>query len=99
MDLITGDVTGPAADRDGFRNESTKVVARFTPSSWERSGDVVTVRTTLTAARDMYLRVRGTSGADLEPSMDEIGEDPWSDLWFYSNPVFIHVPGAPPDRR
>ena len=25
--------------------------------------------------------------ANCEP--DELGEDPWSDLWFYSNPVFV----------
>ena len=37
-----------------------------------------------------YLRVRGTNVAtELEPEPDELGEDPWADLWFYSNPVFI----------
>ena len=23
--------------------------------------------------------------------MDERGENPWSELWFYSNPIFIEV--------
>ena len=23
---------------------------------------------------------------DAEPPMDVVGEDPWADLWFYSNP-------------
>jgi hypothetical protein len=27
----------------------------------------------------------------LEPEVDPPGEDPWSDLWFYSNPIFIEV--------
>jgi len=52
----------------------------------------VTVRTVLrTVDRDIYIRVRGTSGDDAEPVMDTVGEDPWADLWFYSNPVFIDV--------
>jgi len=33
--------------------------------------------------------VRGTNGAELEPA----GEDPWSDLRFYANPVFITPQG------
>ena len=41
--------------------------------------------------RDVYIRVRGTSTEDSEPPMDEPGEDPWGDLWFYSNPIFIEV--------
>ena len=27
----------------------------------------------------------------LEPAMDPPGENPWTDLWFYSNPIFIEV--------
>ena len=27
----------------------------------------------------------------LEPAPDEPGENPWHDLWFYSNPIFIEV--------
>ena len=38
-----------------------------------------------------YLRVRGTNGKELEPKPDPLGEDPWSDLWFYSNPIFISI--------
>jgi hypothetical protein len=37
-----------------------------------------------------YIRVRGTSGAELEPAPDPDGEDPWSDLWFYANPIFLN---------
>lgn len=36
-----------------------------------------------------YLRVRGTSTQELEPLPDPVGEDPWADLWFYSNPIFF----------
>ena len=38
---------------------------------------------------DCYLRVRGTNTGELEPEPDPRGEDPWKDLWFYSNPIFI----------
>ena len=39
-----------------------------------------------------YFRVRGTnSAAQLEPELDPRGENPWSDLWFYSNPVFVEI--------
>jgi hypothetical protein len=32
-----------------------------------------------------------TSTMELEPSMDPPGEDPWSDLWVYSNPIFLEI--------
>ena len=68
------------------------MLERFTSSSWVREGESITIRTTLPQIEtDMYVRVRGTSGNDLEPLMDIPGEDPWSDLWFYSNPVFVQV--------
>jgi hypothetical protein len=31
--------------------------------------------------------VCGTNTEELEPALDPRGEDPWTDLWFYSNPV------------
>ena len=39
----------------------------------------------------LYLRVRGTSSDELEPTADPKGEDPWSDLWFYADPIFVTV--------
>ena len=39
----------------------------------------------------MYLRIRGTNTDELEPLRDTVDENPWNDLWFYSNPVFIRV--------
>jgi hypothetical protein len=67
-------------------------MARFTAKEWKRDGDMYTIRTTLPKlARDVYVRIRGTNGAELEPSIDAPGENPWRDLWFYSNPVFIEV--------
>ncbi|HSG09735.1 MAG TPA: hypothetical protein VLA36_15340 [Longimicrobiales bacterium] len=92
VDVISGDVTGPVADRSTDTNPSTRVMARYGPSEWERDGAyrVVTYRLA-NVASDRYVRVRGTNGAEMEPLPDPRGEDPWSDLWFYSNPIFIHV--------
>ncbi len=91
IDLIVGDVTGPNPDRKADANPSTRVVKRFYPADFKREGEIITARFTLKADRNAYVRVRGTGGDELEPSPDPKGEDPWSDLWFYTNPVFISV--------
>lgn len=92
IDVITGDVRGRVANRNGDTNDTAKVVARFSADRWRVAHGVTTITTTLPAVtRDMYVRVRGTNTSDLEPPMDPPGEDPWSDLWMYSNPVFIDV--------
>lgn len=92
VDLIAGDVRAPGVNRNGDVNDSAKVVGRFTAATWTTAGGVTTVRTTIPTVRGaMYLRVRGTNTAELEPSMDPPGENPWSDLWMYSNPVFVEI--------
>jgi hypothetical protein len=92
VDLIVGDVQGVAADPNLDRNPTTRVLARFVDKQWKRDGDSYTITTTLpNADRNFYLRIRGTSTQDLEPPMDTIGENPWEDLWFYSNPIFIEA--------
>jgi hypothetical protein len=93
VDLIVGEITGPVEDRNADRNETTRVVQRFVRSDWTKRGDVYTATTTLPpSSRSRYIRVRGTNTADLEPTMDGPGADPWQTLWFYSNPVFISSP-------
>lgn len=95
VDLIVGEVRGPVSDRNGDRNDTTRVVARFDARQWTRKGEMYRISTTLPhVERNLYVRVRGTSTDDLEPPMDVPGENPWSDLWFYSNPVFIDVTAA-----
>jgi hypothetical protein len=92
VDLITGEIRGLVSNRNLNENETAKVVARFTPRDWTSNGDVYSMSTTLSNVnRNMYLRVRGTSTTDAEPPMDIRGENPWSDLWFYSNPVFVEM--------
>jgi hypothetical protein len=95
VDLITGAVTGPVADRTTDTNPTTAVAARFSPAEWDRDGEMLEMSFVLEAvATDSYLRVRGTNGDELEPELDPRGEDPWSDLWFYTNPIFIEVDGG-----
>lgn len=89
VDIITGDITGPAKDRDIDRNPSAKVVGRYGTSDFRRDGRQLVVRHRVRDAdRDFYVRVRGTSTDEMEPVADGL-ESPWDDLWFYSNPVFV----------
>lgn len=63
---------------------------RLTSSNWTCRGEACTVTTRRPGeARSQYVRLRGTSIPDNEPQMDTAGENPWDDLWFYSNPILI----------
>ncbi|MFC7164417.1 histidinol-phosphatase, partial [Aquipuribacter hungaricus] len=98
VDLIAGPITGPVADQDTMTAPGTRVVQSWEVSARQRDAGVAEF--TYRFNRDespLYLRVRGTDGnrasggpSGLEPEQDVIGDaDPWTDLWFYSNPVFI----------
>lgn len=90
VDLIVGEILGRAADRDSDSNPTTRVVLRAGEGEWRADGEFREATHTLRDVRQpMYLRVRGTSGTEAEPQPDVRGEDPWDDLWFYSNPVFV----------
>jgi hypothetical protein len=90
VDVITGAVRGPLIDKHASTNETTRVVARYGPQSWRREGEDIVIESVVSpVAPRMYVRVRGTNTMDLEPRLDALGEDPWSDVWFYSNPIFI----------
>lgn len=92
VDLIRGRVSGRGSDRGMDTNRSTNVAGRFTPDQWRRDGEYLSFDYTIKSlARDEYIRVRGTNGPDLEPKPDAEGESPWTDLWFYSNPIFLRV--------
>ncbi len=92
IDLIQGDVMGPAADPHLDSNPTTRIVRSFAPGAWVREGERLSMTYVLKDVRGpSYIRVRGTNGSELEPQPDPLGEDPWSDLWFYANPVFISV--------
>lgn len=94
VDLIRGDVNGPVADRSSDSNASTRVEKRFGSSDWVCEGERLSMAFTLkNVTRSGYVRVRGTNGDELEPGSDTVGENPWNDLWFYANPIFIEVEG------
>jgi hypothetical protein len=94
VDVIVGEVRARSEDLTVDQNPTTRVVARFTEKEWTHNADTNTITMTLpNADRNIYLRVRGTNTQDLEPPMDTQGESPWTDLWFYSNPVFVEVGG------
>jgi PHP domain len=101
VDVIRGAVTGPVDDRDTFTTPGTRVVQAFEVDA-EESGRV-SFRYSLGRVDDpFYIRIRGTDGrrvapgllgAEVDPhgpAMDVVGDaDPWNDLWFYTNPIFV----------
>ncbi|MDW4908405.1 PHP domain-containing protein [Streptomyces sp. ADMS] len=100
VDVIQGDVTGPVADQDTFTAPTARVVR-----SYEVNQSTGTVRLTYDLGRvdrPVYVRLRGSDGnrsaagamgAAVDPAgpaIDVVGDaDPWRDLWFYSNPVWV----------
>ncbi|GAA4713502.1 twin-arginine translocation signal domain-containing protein [Phytohabitans rumicis] len=100
VDVIAGTVTGPVTDRDTFTAPNTKVV-----KSYEVSGGTGRVSFTYSFGhvdQPFYVRVRGTDGKrsapglmgaavdPAGPAMDVLGDaDPWQDLWFYGNPIWV----------
>ncbi len=92
VDLIMGEITGPVEDRDSDTNPTTKVIARFTADDWVTDGEYKVITYTIPeVGTDSYIRIRGTNSEELEPEEDPVGESPWTELWFYSNPVFIEL--------
>jgi hypothetical protein len=94
VDLIGGPQTGAASDRDAMSAPGTAVLR-----SWEidRQHGVIVLSYRIPRVQgSMYLRLRGTDGSvsapgSIEPRLDPVPMDPWTDLWFYSNPIFIDV--------
>ncbi|MFF3818266.1 PHP domain-containing protein [Streptomyces bluensis] len=100
VDVIQGDMTGPVADKDTFTAPTAKVV-----KSYDVDQATGTVRLTYQLGRvdrPLYVRLRGSDGnrsavgamgAAVDPAgpaLDVVGDaDPWRDLWFYSNPVWV----------
>lgn len=93
VDLISGDITGPTKDRDSFAAPAA-VVKSFDIK--QRSGEVTLSYTFSSVKTSFYVRIRGTDGrfsapGTIEPRLDPVPIDPWTDLWFYANPIFVNV--------
>ena len=92
VDLIRGHYFEAKSEADRNMNPSAEIIRRFSADDWSREGEFLTMTMQLQETdSDFYIRVRGTSTEQLEPDPDSPGEDPWDDLWFYSNPVFVQV--------
>jgi hypothetical protein len=100
VDVIVGTVTGPVADKDAFTTPNTKVVKSFEVS--KTSGKISFSYSLGRLDKPFYLRVRGTDGNRTQPGLmggavdpygpqlDVTGSaDPWGDLWFYTNPIWV----------
>ncbi|MGW2900850.1 PHP domain-containing protein, partial [Streptomyces sp. NPDC001212] len=100
VDVIQGDVTGRVSDKDVFTTPDTKVVKSFEVN--KSTGSVRLTYSLGRVDRPVYVRLRGTDGnrtgvglrgAAVDPAgpaMDVVGDaDPWKDLWFYSNPMWV----------
>jgi hypothetical protein len=100
VDVIVGTVTGPVSNRDKFTTPDTRVVKSFEIT--QASGSVSLSLDLGRLDKPFYVRVRGTDGNRTQPglmgaSIDPYGPkldvsgdaDPWGDLWFYTNPIWI----------
>ncbi|MGW4906385.1 PHP domain-containing protein [Streptomyces sp. NPDC004270] len=100
VDVIQGDVTGAVSDKDTFATPATKVVKSFEVN--KSTGSVKLTYSLGRLDKPVYVRLRGSDGnrsavgihgAAVDPAgpaIDVLGDaDPWKDLWFYSNPMWV----------
>jgi len=84
IDLIVGSLGGHGAPR--------MQVKRFDSQDWKSEGQWRSLSWELQVPETgAFVRARGTNTPETTPQADVPGEDPWQDLWFYSNPVFVEV--------
>ena len=89
FDVIQGLISGKKQNPLNH-NPSTKVIGRFYADDWQVDAQgYISVSLNIPISGSTYFRIRGSNNAEFEPSQDDPGEDPWSDLWFYTNPVFL----------
>jgi len=68
------------------------VLRRIEAKACRRSGNRFSFRHVFTdCRRSFYLRLRGTNTPVVAPQIDPPDIDPWTDLWFYGNPIFVMV--------
>lgn len=87
LELIVGHAGGDEAPRMQTR--------RWNANEWRTEGRWKIVRWELPVPEGgAFVRARGSSTREPTPLPDVPGEDPWQDLAFYANPVFVEVPRA-----
>ncbi|GAA5117544.1 PHP domain-containing protein [Alloalcanivorax gelatiniphagus] len=102
VDVVRGrvDPLSAATDRDRFTATDTKVIAQTDTSG--RTGRFTLTYDLGPVEEPFYVRLRGTDGnrsqpgylgAQVDPAgpaIDVVGAaDPWLDLWFYTNPIWV----------
>jgi hypothetical protein len=102
VDIIRGEITGPVTDQDTFKSPNTTVVKSFEVN--KSTGTVSFTYDLGPVDKPFYVRLRGTDGNrtapgylgaaidPVGPAIDVLGDaDPWKDLWFYANPIFVYA--------
>ena len=97
VDVIVGKVTGPVSNSDSFTTPDTKVVKSYDID--QQTGTIVIDHDLGKTDGPYYVRLRGHDGNfagaatatdPTPPRIDPLGDaNPWADLWFYTNPVFV----------
>lgn len=91
IDIICGTAVS-ASDVDGGAQTTgnATVIARLDRKQLKAAYRSLAAQVRITLPKNAkYIRLRGSSTRQDEPSPDTPGEDPWADLWFYSNPIYI----------
>lgn len=104
LDIIGGPVTGPVADPDELRAPQTRVLHTFNTTG--RRGTFTLRHVFKNVQESFYVRFRGGDGNRTgagyhgvetdphgpQPHGNNPGDaDPWTDTWFYANPVLVEV--------
>ncbi|SSC24494.1 Polymerase/histidinol phosphatase [Klenkia terrae] len=101
VDVVVGSITGAAGDQDSFLAPDTTVTASYEVPA--NASGTFTIRHRFgRRRRPFYVRLRGSDGNRTAPGLlgaavdpagpavDALGNaDPWTDLWFYTNPIFV----------
>jgi hypothetical protein len=93
VDVIAGPVGDPALDPDAMTAPRTRVVQSYDVT---KTGSTRITHRFTKIDSAFYFRLRGTDGnasavGSIEPRLDPAPIDPWTDLWFYANPIFVEV--------
>ena len=92
VDLIRGQVSTEKKPLDSYEHSTAEVVKRWPRENFKNDGVYLTSRYDIkNVTQSFYLRLRGTNTNEVEPLEDPNSENPWNDLWFYANPVFVNV--------
>ena len=96
IDIIQGDAFTEPADPSTNVNANVAVIERFYIDEMQHKQGIISLSLKMSdVQKSGYIRLRGTNNRnELEPEPDAPGENPWLDLWFYSNPIFYQVTGS-----